>query len=64
MKPGLNCFYLESHARAALQDESNDPIRHASIRDFQTRLENLGALKNIEIKDLEGMSNFIEIYNC
>merc|ERR1719245_2431 len=35
---------LENHARAALEDNASDPARHTTIRDFQTRLEQLGAL--------------------
>ena len=55
-----------------MEDEGNDPIRHATIKgifktmaslviitgwlnrkDFQSRLEHLGALKTIELVDLE-----------
>ena len=42
----------ENHARAALQDDVTDPMRHATIKDFQTRLEHLSALKSTDLSNL------------
>ena len=68
-----------------MEDEGNDPIRHATIKgifktmaglviitgwlnrkDFQSRLEHLGALKTIELVDLEFQRpniNFAQLRN-
>ena len=45
-------FAKENHARAALQDDVTDPMRHATIKDFQTRLEHLSALKSTDLSNL------------